>query len=125
MSDNTASRSENSGYEKRDVTGRGIAVFAIAFVGVTVALIVVLTLFVRAYWLLPQVATTLIQDQIVSRPEPSLQSDPGRDLEMHLAEKRQRLNSFDWVAREEGVARIPIDEAMRLLAERPPGKAEE
>ncbi len=49
---------------------------------------------------------------------PRLQSTPVEDRLRFEAEKRQRLESYGWVDRNHGIARIPIDVAMRLLAER-------
>ncbi|MEA1834355.1 hypothetical protein U8607_19860 [Methylobacterium durans] len=51
-------------------------------------------------------------------PEPRLQASPARDLARMLAEERARLEGYGWVDRERGIARIPVTEAMRLLAER-------
>jgi hypothetical protein len=51
-------------------------------------------------------------------PPPRLQIDPKADLDrLHAAENRQ-LESYGWVDRGQGVARIPIERAMQLLAER-------
>jgi hypothetical protein len=51
-------------------------------------------------------------------PAPVLQSDPVADFnEMHIADD-QRLNTYSWVDKKAGVARIPINRAMDLLVER-------
>lgn len=50
--------------------------------------------------------------------EPQLQRDPEADLARMQAEQRARLNGYAWVDREHGVARMPVAEAMRMLAAR-------
>jgi hypothetical protein len=49
---------------------------------------------------------------------PRLQSTAMADRLRFEAGKRRRLESFGWVDRSRGIAHIPIDLAMRLLAER-------
>jgi hypothetical protein len=51
-------------------------------------------------------------------PGPRLQADPHKDLEALLGAQDALLQSYGWVDREAGVARIPIARAMALLAER-------
>lgn len=106
-------------YEKRDVSGRGMVWFVAAFVLVTLLLIGGLTFFVRDYWGLIEEPTP--EDVAMPGPPPDaprLQADPVADLEALRREKRALLNGYGWVDRESGVARIPIEEAMRLSVER-------
>jgi hypothetical protein len=49
---------------------------------------------------------------------PLLQPAPQPDREAYLAEKRRLLASYGWVDRQAGIARIPLDDAMALLAAR-------
>jgi hypothetical protein len=51
-------------------------------------------------------------------PEPRLQTRPFADIEEQRAEEQQVLTSYGWVDEKAGIVRIPIEEAMRLLAER-------
>lgn len=51
-------------------------------------------------------------------PEPRLQERPASDVDALRAEEREVLSSYGWVNEEKGVVRIPIDEAMRILARR-------
>jgi len=48
-------------------------------------------------------------------PEPQLQVTPVMDLQNYRAEEQRLLNSYDWVDREKGIVRIPVNEAMNLL----------
>ena len=46
-----------------------------------------------------------------------LQPEPAQDIQAFTADKRRLLSSYGWVDRERGIARIPIDRAMALLAQ--------
>jgi hypothetical protein len=49
---------------------------------------------------------------------PRLQTDPHRDLQQLRSAETAILQNYSWVDRESGIARIPINRAMELLAER-------
>lgn len=49
---------------------------------------------------------------------PELQVSSGEELQEMLEAKRQVLRSYDWIDREAGVVRIPIEQAIELLAAR-------
>jgi len=48
-------------------------------------------------------------------PEPRLEVSPPTTLRELRAEEERILTGYAWVDREQGIARVPIDEAMRLL----------
>jgi hypothetical protein len=49
---------------------------------------------------------------------PALQESPAPDLAVYQAGEEKALTTYGWVDRARGVARIPVEEAMRLTAER-------
>lgn len=51
-------------------------------------------------------------------PKPALQASPKEDLARIEFEQRTALSGHAWVDRSKGLARIPIDEAMRIIAAR-------
>jgi hypothetical protein len=51
-------------------------------------------------------------------PAPRLQSTPLQDLEELRAEEEKELTSYGWVDEKAGIARIPIDEAIKIVAAR-------
>jgi hypothetical protein len=51
-------------------------------------------------------------------PLPRLEIDPSADLARFRDEQRKGLESYGWVDKPAGVVHIPIDEAMRIVAER-------
>jgi hypothetical protein len=53
-------------------------------------------------------------------PEPRLEEQPGAQLREVRAAEDAILNNAAWVDRQDGIARIPIDRAIDLLAANPP-----
>ncbi len=51
-------------------------------------------------------------------PQPRLQPKPRQDLLALRAWETEVLSSYDWVDKDEGIVRIPIERAMDLLAQR-------
>jgi hypothetical protein len=51
-------------------------------------------------------------------PEPRLQTNPRQDLADLRAKEDETLTTYGWVDRNEGVVRIPIEEAIKLTLER-------
>jgi hypothetical protein len=58
-------------------------------------------------------------------PEPRLQSNPPADMTRMLDEQTRILNSYGWVDQKAGIARIPIERAMDIVARQgmPPKQA--
>ena len=54
----------------------------------------------------------------VAPVEPRLQVSPPKDLAALRAEEDRILQSIQWIDRQAGIARIPIDEAMALMVKR-------
>ena len=51
-------------------------------------------------------------------PEPRLSLKPGGELSAVRAEENKILSSYDWVDRDHGIVRIPIERAIEMLAEK-------
>ncbi len=51
-------------------------------------------------------------------PEPRLETDERTEINDFRLGEEQTLNSYGWVDQNAGVARIPITEAMKLIAQR-------
>jgi hypothetical protein len=69
---------------------------------------------------LPTTADTRIVEQgdIKKFPQPRLETDETTEINNFRMQEEQTLNSYGWVDQSAGVARIPIDRAMALLAQR-------
>ena len=64
----------------------------------------------------PPMAASLDPNRVP--PAPRLQTVPVQDLAAARAEEERTLTTYGWVDEHAGTVRIPIAEAMRLLAER-------
>jgi hypothetical protein len=51
-------------------------------------------------------------------PGPNLQTQPFKDVYLLRKGEAEKLESYGWVDKEAGIARIPIERAMELTAER-------
>jgi hypothetical protein len=51
-------------------------------------------------------------------PEPRLQTTPVPNRKLIVEQESKRLTTYGWVDSKSGVVRIPVDQAMKLLAER-------
>lgn len=101
-----------------------IAPRPIVWAGVAIALtvagaIVAVLLWLHASGLLP--GARLAPSYEAQRDAPGLSSAPQDELGRDRREKEQRLHSYGWVDRNGGVAHIPIEDAMELLASRGAG----
>lgn len=56
--------------------------------------------------------------QVAAFPQPPLLVHPGREREKVQAAERTQLETYGWVDRRAGVARVPIERAMQLVVER-------
>lgn len=63
----------------------------------------------------PRALTPQVEHQF---PQPALQKLPQNDLAQFEAAQLRALSGYAWVDRDHGVARIPIDQAMRMIAAR-------
>jgi hypothetical protein len=51
-------------------------------------------------------------------PPPRLQTQPFKDVHLLRQEQLEKLSSYGWVDQGTGVVHIPIEDAMRIVAER-------
>ena len=51
-------------------------------------------------------------------PFPRLQANPQQDLRDLRAKQKALLDGYGWVDKEAGVARIPIEDAMKMIVQR-------
>lgn len=112
------STATETGHETRDFRLRPIILFAIAL-----ALVIGLALFLM--W-------ALFDDLRIERqraepapvpiaiselpPEPRLQISPADDMKALRSEEERHLHRYEWINREQGLLRIPIEQAMKRVA---------
>jgi len=51
-------------------------------------------------------------------PNPQLQPHPQADLKKYMEAQQKRLDQAGWVDKKSGIAAIPVDKAMRIIAGR-------
>jgi hypothetical protein len=98
-----------------DLSARPIAWVGMAIVAVVAC--VVASVFVLLHlWGVDPGADRLHMPTTVLVPGPVVQSAPQQDLRAYRAEKQRILEGAAWVDAQRGIARIPIADAMALLA---------
>ncbi|WP_407175023.1 hypothetical protein [Bradyrhizobium sp. STM 3562] len=87
---------------------------AVIYIGLLALLAISCVVLIVAYPdALPDVSRTLH----INPPGPRLQTNPEADLERFRAEEAQRLNSYYWIDKQKGIVHIPIEQAMKKLAQ--------
>jgi hypothetical protein len=84
-------------------------------------------LFIVVFVAVTLTALRVYRDMVITSPNtepartfagPALQRDPQADLARLLADQHRRLDTYAWVDRAHGIARMPVAEAMRHLSQR-------
>ena len=105
-------RIEVAAFETKDF-GEG---FIWGVVGLSVAGLLACVLIVL--WLYPEAgADRIITTALPEYPAPRLQANPAADLRVFRARQLRQLNGTGWVDRSAGIAHIPIDTAMKQIAD--------
>jgi hypothetical protein len=127
-------------YEPQDLSHRGVFGF---FIGLAVCGVIIYFIITAMYGFLDKYeqsqmsssspltkpedsamvgARTMSQDYVDNRfkdnATPLLETDERSQLQKFVMDQEKQLNSYDWVDQKAGVAHIPIDRAMELLAQR-------
>lgn len=107
-------------HEERDMNVGAVALFAVSLV---LTLIIVHYLAVAMFHhLASQPSTYPPPSSLAASREtftgPHLLVDQALEMEKLRVSEESLLNSYDWVDRDHGIVRIPIDRAIELLAQR-------
>jgi hypothetical protein len=110
-------------FERTDVNATALLKFGFWLVMATLAVVLLLW---RLYFVFvaeeaarqPPPPVMKANPAKMAPPAPHLQENPALDLARFRAEEDLALGSYGWVDKEKGTVRIPIEVAMRLLAER-------
>jgi hypothetical protein len=101
--------------ERRDVYAPAIVIFAAALVIFLVCALVALRFIFGS---LPHSVPFGFDTGLEDSGAPVLQIDEAADRAAYESEKRAALHGFGWADKAAGIARIPIEDAMRIIAER-------
>lgn len=110
-------------HEFQDASPRGIAMVGFGMLAMLViTYLIVWGMF--SYFNARQTRADQAPPPLAATPQaaegPRLQVNPPLELQTALAGERERLNTYEWVDRDAGVVRIPIERAMELMAQ--PGR---
>jgi hypothetical protein len=114
----------NAEYEHTDIDPGIASKFA---VWLAIAMVLSAGIVYGTFWLFEGRAQTfnaetqqfpLAVGQVKEPPTPRLQTQPFKDVWQLKQGQMERLTSYGWVDQGTGVVHIPIDQAMRLVAER-------
>jgi hypothetical protein len=86
---------------------------ALIYVGTVVLLVISSLVLIVAY---PNSLRDVGRAARIAPPGPRLQTDAEGDLRRFRAEEDERLNTYYWINKPEGIVHIPIEQAMRKLA---------
>lgn len=121
------SQSASKAYETRDVKLRPLLVFAaglaVVFVMVSLVVLVLLRLFSgeAAREDAELAPTSLARPEAPNQerlpPQPRIQANPEADMAALRRQEDAILTTYGWVDRQAGIARIPIDVAMKQVLE--------
>lgn len=107
-------------HEQSDIDVRGVMWGGVAIVA-GIMLAVLASYFLWQWWNAPSGAQPLggpntgFDFQVAP---PLLQSSPQQERARYFAEKARLLDSYAWIDRRAGIARIPLEQAMQIMAAR-------
>jgi hypothetical protein len=115
-------RSAHSGHEGTDLSLKPIIGFVLFLVALGVAVHFTLGVFMRRFEAdsaaLKAMRPPLYGDKDGQYPPPNTPDNPRADLATHRARERKILDSYGWEKPDAGIARVPVDRAIEILAER-------
>lgn len=114
-------RHEDTHFEVTDITARNVFLVG-AGVLVTTWFLIGLLYFLFTYFSRERARTSPPPLPITALhegfpPEPRLQQSPPRDLKAFRAREDWELNNYHWLDKAKGRVAIPIEQAMRMVAE--------
>lgn len=123
MSEPSAERNPDVRFEPTDVDAGSLLKAGFVILLVTIAVVFFL------YWLYfvfvrqeasrqPPPPVLKAQAGLLNPPPPRLQPSPLADLASFREQEDVILNGYGWVDKEKKIVRVPIEEAMRIMAER-------
>jgi hypothetical protein len=110
------------GHEANVLQVRGLVFFAIALVGVTVLVQLILAVVMHDFRREEKQLESLAQPRFAGDtgefPSPKIQADTATEFSRMKKEDLERLAGYGWIDHPAGIARIPIDRAIDILAEK-------
>ena len=109
-------------HEESDVNVRAILGFGAGLlaVGVVIQLLMgfLFSVYTKQAARVPRAFPLSAEYQQQPPPEPRLQAHPEEDMRQFRAQEDAILHGYDWIDKSSGIARIPIEEAMKIVVQR-------
>ena len=114
----------NPGYERSDAKSRPIITFGIGLIALLFFSLVI------SLWLDQGLTPPAPKEDKYALPAPPvaettwpvLQTNPYDEIREYRREEEIRLTRYEWIDRQNGIARIPIKRAMTVFLDREKGK---
>ena len=91
-----------------------LGTIGLVLLGTLIFLVIAPLVLIAAF---PRAVSDVSRALTVEPPQPRLQTDPSEDLARFLVDADKRLNTYYWIDKKKGIVHIPIEQAMRELAE--------
>ena len=108
------------GHESSEIRIRTIVIFAAALVAISAGAMIVLAGLMRSFSADEKregtSAAEIAADRPGDFPGPRLQHHTTFDMEEYRAREDAALKSYGWADRKAGIAQIPLEEAMKIIA---------
>ncbi len=122
----------HEGYEREDLSSRsvmyfmaGLAIFAAVIYVIVFGMYRFLDTYEKAHQpavsplVTPQADTrTVTTEDTKSFPQPRLEESERTQLRDVIEDQDRKLDTYDWVDKDKGIVKIPIERAMDLIVER-------
>lgn len=110
-------------HEESDVNVSAILRYGMGLVAIAIVIHVLLWLLLGVFERQnarrqTQVFPMAAGDQNRLPPAPRFQENPQQELQELRAKQRALLEGYGWVSKEAGIARIPIEDAMKIVIQR-------
>jgi len=109
---------EDLGFEPTDVSTRGFLYFLL-ITGILLIITCLVMIGLFSYYTKTDVPIPIVaqpfRDFRALTPPPLIQTTPANDIIEYRQAQERLLNSWGWIDQKRGIARMPIDQAMRLL----------
>jgi hypothetical protein len=87
---------------------------ALVYAGVVALLVISCIVLIAAY---PRSLPDADRDLHIAPPAPRLQTNAAADLQAFREGESKRLNTYYWIDKQKGVVHVPIEQAMKKLAD--------
>jgi hypothetical protein len=91
-----------------------LGTIGLVLLGIVIILVISPLVLIAAF---PTTPADVTRALTVEPPQPRVQIDPSEDLAQFRAEEDRRLNGYYWIDKQKGLVHIPIEQAMKELAE--------